>query len=93
MKKDFSTEIFQLISDLAEAPELQVDKGTSLIGDGRILDSIKLVELCVQLEDLATANGFEFDWTSESAMSRSRSMFRTAGSLAEAFAEQRDSNP
>ena len=27
--------------------------------------------------------GFEFDWTSENAMSKSRGMFRTVGALAE----------
>ena len=32
--------------------------------------------------------GFEFDWTSDAAMSRSRSMFRTAGSLAAEFFSQ-----
>jgi len=49
---------------------------------------MKLVELCLELEDKAADIGFEFDWTSDSAMSRSRSMFRTAGSLAEEFVNQ-----
>lgn len=88
MKTDFSAQIFEIIASLTEDHDTAVGPDTSLIGDGRVLDSIKLVELCVQLEDLASAHGFEFDWTSETAMSRSRSMFRTAGSLAAAFAEQ-----
>jgi hypothetical protein len=49
---------------------------------------MKLVELCLELEDKATELGFEFDWTSDSAMSKSRSMFRTAGSLAAEFIHQ-----
>ena len=49
---------------------------------------MKLVELCLALEDKATEMGFEFDWTSDVAMSRSRSMFRTAGSLADEFFSQ-----
>ena len=31
---------------------------------------MKLVELCVLLEDLATELNFEFDWQSEKAMSK-----------------------
>lgn len=60
----------------------------ALIGDDSNLDSQKLVELCLALEDWAAANGFEFDWTSESAMSRSQSMFRSVTSLAEEVSEQ-----
>ena len=64
---------------------------TPLIGDDSLLDSMKLVELCLALEDRAAALGFDFDWTSDSAMSKSRSMFRTAGSLATEFLNQMES--
>ncbi len=59
-----------------------------LIGNDPILDSMKLVEVCLALEDLAEGHGFEFDWTSEIAMSKSRSMFRSVAALAEEFANQ-----
>ena len=49
---------------------------------------MKLVELCLVLEDKAGDLGFEFDWTSEAAMSRSRSLFRTVTSLADEFLSQ-----
>ena len=49
---------------------------------------MKLVELCLELEDKATNLGSEFDWTSDAAMSRSRGMFRTAGSLTAEFINQ-----
>jgi hypothetical protein len=49
----------------------------NLIGKEASLDSMKLVELCLALEDKAGDLDFEFDWTSEAAMSRSRSLFRT----------------
>ena len=39
-------------------------------------------------EAQAMEMGFEFDWTSDAAMSRSRSMFRTAGSLVAEFISQ-----
>ena len=61
---------------------------TRLIGAQGVLDSMRLVELCLALEDLAAERGFEFDWTSDGAMSRSGGMFRTVGSLAAEFAAQ-----
>jgi len=66
----------------------EVAEDMQLIGGESLLDSMKLVEVCLALEDLADENGFEFDWTSEVAMSKTRSMFRTVASLAEEFATQ-----
>ena len=66
--------------------EVAVDM--QLIGGESLLDSMKLVEVCLSLEDLADEHGFEFDWTSEAAMSKSRSMFRNVSALAEEFASQ-----
>lgn len=68
--------------------KIQVTTDTALIGDNRALDSMGLVELCLRLEDRATELGFEFDWTSEAAMSRSRGMFRSVGALQEEFTRQ-----
>jgi len=82
--------IFQTVAGLVEDETVVVTERTPLIGDGRALDSMKLVELCLALEDLAGELGSAFDWTSETAMSRSRSMFRSAGSLATEFLAQRD---
>ena len=66
----------------------EITKHTQLIGGEAILDSMKLVEVCLALEDLADERGFEFDWTSETAMSKSRSMFRSVSALAAEFANQ-----
>ena len=49
-----------------------------------------LVTLCIFLEDTSGDNDFEFDWTSDAAMSKSRSMFRSAEALAEEFIKQAD---
>jgi acyl carrier protein len=65
-----------------------ISKEMQLIGGDSLLDSMKLVEVCLALEDLADEHGFEFDWTSETAMSKSRSMFRNVAALAEEFANQ-----
>ena len=84
---EIKTKIFNAIAALLESNSA-VAEDTPLIGDDRALDSMKLLELCLSLEDMATDLGFEFDWTSETAMSKSRSMFRTAGSLTAEFLSQ-----
>jgi len=83
-------EIFNEITQLLEDKSLVVTDNMPLIGGASMLDSMNLVELCLVLEDKAAEIGFEFDWTSDVAMSRSRSMFRTAGSLAAEFISQMD---
>ena len=85
---DSRQRILDAIAGLVEDKTLTISEDTALIGDGSVLDSMKLVELCLALEDMAGEQGFDFDWTSETAMSRSRSMFRTAGSLASEFIAQ-----
>jgi hypothetical protein len=82
------SEVFFQISHLLEDKSLKVSDDMPLIGGESVLDSMKLVELCLALEDKAADMGFEFDWTSDAAMSRSRSMFRTAGALAAEFSSQ-----
>jgi acyl carrier protein len=82
------SEVFTQISLLVDNKSLAVTDEMPLIGGESVLDSMKLVELCLALEDKAADMGFEFDWTSDAAMSRSRSMFRTAGSLAKEFIVQ-----
>ena len=66
----------------------KITEDMQLIGGESLLDSMNLVEVCLELEDLADEHGFEFDWTSEAAMSKSRSMFRSVASLAKEFAKQ-----
>jgi acyl carrier protein len=77
--------IFNNILLLLQDKSVVITDEMPLIGSESVLDSMKLVELCLALEDMAVEIGFEFDWTSDAAMSRSRSMFRTAGSLVAEF--------
>jgi acyl carrier protein len=88
VKKEQAIEI--VISAINEVLEdkAEISEDMQLIGGEPLLDSMKLVEVCLALEDAADEHGFEFDWTSESAMSKSRSMFRSVASLAEEFASQ-----
>ena len=79
--------VISAISSVLEV-KTEVSEEMQLIGGESLLDSMKLVEVCLALEDLADEHGFEFDWTSEAAMSKSRSMFRNVASLAEELAKQ-----
>jgi acyl carrier protein len=83
--------IYQTIYGLLEDQSITIKDDLPLIGSDSVLDSMKLVELCLALEDQAANIGFEFDWTSDTAMSRSRSMFRTAGALVAEFISQMES--
>jgi acyl carrier protein len=85
-------EVYDAIKVLLEDKSLVVADDTPLIGGESLLDSMKLVELCLALEDKATDLGFDFDWTSDASMSKSRSMFRTASSLATEFINQMENN-
>jgi acyl carrier protein len=66
-----------------------LDEDTVLIGSEGIIDSLGLVELCLRIEDAALIEGFEFDWTSDRAMSKNTSIFRTIGSLSEELKKQK----
>lgn len=58
------------------------------MGGADPIDSMALVEICVQLEDLAALIGFDFDWTSSKALSKSGSVFKSVGTLTEEFLRQ-----
>ena len=79
--------VFSAINTALEG-KAEITDDTQLIGGEPLLDSMKLVEVCLALEDLADEHGFEFDWTSSTAMSKSLSMFRSVAALAEEFANQ-----
>jgi len=79
--------VITVITDVLEG-KVKVTENMQIIGEESLLDSMKLVEVCIALEDLANEHGFEFDWTSENAMSKSRSMFRSVAALAEEFKNQ-----
>ncbi len=79
--------VISAIRDVLEG-KVEISEDMQLIGGESLLDSMKLVEVCLALEDLADEHGFEFDWTSEATMSKSRSMFRSVVALAEEFASQ-----
>jgi len=84
---EIELDLFVIIKKHISTKSIAINKETSLIG-GELIDSMKLVELCLALEEKAVKLGFEFDWTSTAAMSKSRGMFRTVGSLIKEFIDQ-----
>ena len=83
-------QIIEIIRDVSGDEAMDVSDDSSLVGEQGVLDSMGLVQVCLRLEELADEQGFSFDWTSEAAMSRSRSIFRSVRSLADEFTRQKD---
>ena len=83
--------VVNAIQKIRPEDNLALTPDTPLIGSHRALDSMNLVELCLMLEDASNELGFNFDWTSSDAMSKSLSMFRSVTSLAEEFYRQMNS--
>ena len=83
--------IIEVVKTILQNDDIRTAIGpeSTLVGHNAVLDSMGLVELCLELEDLASDEyGFEFDWTSEKAMSTSKSMFKDIESLAREFVQQ-----
>lgn len=81
--------VIRELRQLLTNPLIDLQESTALIGSDGVVDSLGLVELCLRIEDAALSEGFEFDWTSERAMSRNTSIFRTVGSLSEELSRQK----
>lgn len=87
-----SNPVLEEVVRISKNAPLQVSPDTKLVGDEGVFDSLGLVELCLRLEDRASELGFEFDWTSDSAMSSKSGMFRSVQSLEEEFFRQKQLN-
>jgi len=90
--KEVEERVFKEIQNVSEDKKSIITKKTPLIGgeseSESIIDSVDLVDMCLSLEDFAVELGFEFDWTSEKAMSATNSIFKDAGSLSKEFIRQ-----
>ena len=90
--KEVEERVFKEIQNVSEDKKSIITKKTPLIGgeseSESIIDSVDLVDMCLSLEDFAVELGFEFDWTSEKAMSANNSIFKDAGSLSKEFIRQ-----
>ena len=83
-----SEDIINLIRDTCENTESfsEINEDSALVGGN--IDSMGLVQLCIALEEKAIDLGFEFDWTSEKAMSSMNSVFKSPKSLLKEFQRQ-----
>ena len=50
---------------------------------------MNLVQICIELEEKANDEGFQFDWTSEKAMSILNSIFKTPETLTKEYNRQK----
>lgn len=76
--------LLQEVSAISGVPTGTLSESTPLLGGKTLLNSRGLVELLVALEEFSEEKlHVQFDWTSDSAMSTNRSIYRTVGSLAD----------
>lgn len=73
----------QVICDYCKSNniEAEINKDTPLVGSNRIMTSLGLVNVIVDIETAFLDEGVEISLTSESAMSGRISPFRSVGSL------------
>ena len=83
-------ELIEIINSLIdESEKLSLDDNSILLGD--VIDSLLIIQICVALEEKSAVDGFNFDWTSEKAMSSINSVFRTPLTLTEEYNRQKNS--
>jgi acyl carrier protein len=84
--------VFNVINDYIASNDIKVEgelsKDTALIGSQRILDSMGLVNVIVDIETAFLDEDVEVSLTSEAAMSGRISPFRSVGSLCNFIARQ-----
>ena len=83
--------IIKALYETMDDDSVILDSKTSLIGSDSPIDSMGLVSFCLRLEEISEELGFSFDWSGET-MSKSMSMFRSVGDLAQEFERQKNSS-
>ena len=83
-------DIMQIIFEVTDqdAEKITLNPETSLVGPDSLIDSMGLVQLCLALEEKGSDLGFDFDWTSEKAISSMNSIFKSPRSLSNEFNRQ-----
>jgi len=80
-------ELIKIINDIVN-DDFELDETSTLVGGKSMIDSMNLVQICISLEERSQKDGFEFDWTSEKAMSELNSIFRTPETLTKEYNRQ-----
>lgn len=81
-------EIYNAIKEALVDKSVIVTDEMPLIGDASPLDSMGFVDLCLQLQELATKNSFTFDWSGDSPSSDFHKLFKNVESLVKSFEVQ-----
>ena len=82
--EDVEKFILNQLSLIRKEPEKSFSADTQLVGEKRSIKSIELVELLLKMEEYVEEKfNNEFNWADNSAMSETRSVLRTVGSLAQ----------
>ena len=83
-------DIINILKDVCDTNDNlnEINEDSPLVGGNSNIDSMGLVQLCIALEEKANDLGFEFDWTSEKAMSSMNSIFRSPMRLSKEFNRQ-----
>ena len=76
-----SLELIDIIYGVIEE-DFEINDTSPLIGGNSSIDSMNLVQICLALEEKSEEDGFEFDWTSEKALSSLNSIFKSPETLA-----------
>jgi len=89
-KKMIAKEICKIVNDYFESQDMDIiaEENTVLFGSESVLDSMGLVNVIVDIESRFLDENYEISLTSEKAMSRRNSPFRTISTLADFIEEQ-----
>ena len=87
-REDIEKFILNQLSLICKESEKSFSADTQLVGENRSIKSIQLVELLLKMEEYVEEKfNSEFNWEDNSAMSETRSVLRTVGSLAQHIVE------
>ena len=85
-----TNEVIQILEEISalENSKISLDENSMILSGDYNFDSMALVQLCISLEEKSNKFGFDFDWTSEKAMSSMNSIFKSPQTLTEEFNRQ-----
>jgi len=89
-KENIEKLIIDVLNDYFDTQEMNemATKDSALFGKDSVLDSMGLVNIIIDIESRFLDKDIEISLTSEAAMSRRRSPFRTVETLADFIMEQ-----
>lgn len=92
-ESDIEKFLVKELSLICKEPENSFSADTQLVGEHRSIKSVQLVELLLKIEEYVEENfNSEFNWADNAAMSETRSVLRTVGTLAKHVAELNSKN-